>query len=394
MLELTNSQQELVEKVRKWFHNWENGIRSGPHPQYITYTGRAGSGKTVVAQSIVKDLGLTKNEYVATAYVGKAVMRLQQTNLPAKTIHSLIYRIIPTMKLDEKTNRKYLSFSFELKESLDPNYRLIIVDEATMVNEELQKELLSFGLPIIFMGDKNQLPPVFGISSIMNNPDHELTEIMRQKEDDPIVILANMVLNDVPLLEGQYGKSSVIRGYQMTKSILTDFDQVICVTNKLRSDINNYVRFNLKGYRSLEPKLHDKIMCRQNNWQLNVDGFNLTNGMVGHITDISRHSLSKGYYTLDFKPDFFEEGQEFLGLHVDAKYLTSPYEEQKIAHRLKYEKFEYAYAITAYTAQGSEWDRVLYFDSWFRDADLTKKSRYTSITRAKEAITIVTGKMY
>ena len=142
MLELTNSQQELVEKVRKWFHNWENGIRSGPHPQYITYTGRAGSGKTVVAQSIVKDLGLAKNEYVATAYVGKAVMRLQQTNLPAKTIHSLIYRIIPTMKLDEKTNRKYLSFSFELKESLDPNYRLIIVDEATMVNEELQKELL------------------------------------------------------------------------------------------------------------------------------------------------------------------------------------------------------------------------------------------------------------
>ena len=34
------------------------------------------------------------------------------------------------------------------------------------------KEILGFDKPVIFMGDMNQLPPVFGNSSIMEKPDY------------------------------------------------------------------------------------------------------------------------------------------------------------------------------------------------------------------------------
>ena len=65
------------------------------------------------------------------------------------------------------------------------------------------------------------------------------------------------------------------------------------------------------------------------------------------------------------------------------------YEEQRNSGRIMNEKFEYGYAITVYKSQGSEFPRVLYFDSKFRTAELTKRSRYTAITRAREELTIV-----
>ena len=60
-----------------------------------------------------------------------------------------------------------MKFHFILKDKLPDELRLIIVDEATMVNNDMRDKLLSFGKPIIFVGDMNQLPPIFGISDVM-----------------------------------------------------------------------------------------------------------------------------------------------------------------------------------------------------------------------------------
>ena len=57
-----------------------------------------------------------------------------------------------------------------------------------------------------------------------------------------------------------------------------------------------------------------------------------------------------------------------------------------------YEKFEYAYAITTHLSQGSQYQRVLYFDEPFGGGqDVIKKLRYTAITRAITSIDIVLG---
>lgn len=392
LFEPTESQAQLLEKVKVWFKNWESGKKVGDHPQWFSYSGAAGVGKGVAARMIVDMLGIGPRGYIACAYVGKAVLQLSKNGMNAKTIHSLIYDARPIYERQNGSDIIIMKYQFFLKDKLDEDYRLIFVDEAAMVNDKMRDELLSFGIPIIFMGDMNQLPPVFGSSTILANPDHILTQIMRQKENDPIVQLSQMVLKGIPIMTGNYGKSKVIRDIELNHSLINDYDQILCNTNSYRVSINNYIRRVIKCYPENRPVIGDKIVCCQNNWNVMVDGYPLTNGMIGYISDINRNHVHQGYYVINFEPDFLNGDKQFRRLKMDARYINAPYEQQKSMGRIMNEKFEYGYAITVYKSQGSEFDRVLYFDSKFRTPELTKRSRYTAITRAKEELTIVLNK--
>ncbi len=60
-----------------------------------------------------------------------------------------------------------------------------------MVDEQLGKDLLSFGTPILVLGDPAQLPPISGGGFFTEHePDILLTEIHRQARDNPIIRLA------------------------------------------------------------------------------------------------------------------------------------------------------------------------------------------------------------
>ena len=389
MLELTSGQSELLDRITRWYNDYHNGNKTGyQHPQWFAYSGAAGCGKTTVIREFLNSLCL-RDDYIGCAYTGKAVLQMLRQGLKAKTIHSLIYDVVSYYRMDPITHKKIPVFEFVLKKRLDKEVSLIIVDEAPMVNDDMCKEILSFGIPVIFVGDMNQLPPVFGRSTIMENPDFVLTQIMRQSADNPIVQLSQMVLKDIPLLEGKYGTSEVVREFDLGKSLLDDYDQIICFTNSLRQEINNYCRTELLGFKTIDPRLFDKIICRQNNWDIEKDGFYLTNGTSGVITDIDRSHVGNGYYIINFHPDYFEDGVDFEGLRIDARYIKLNHEDQKVIMRTQNEKFEYSYAITAHLSQGSEYPRVFFIDSYFGTPELTKKARYTAITRAMDRITIV-----
>ena len=389
MLELTPGQAELLDRITKWFRDYQNGNTSGyKHPQWFAYSGAAGCGKTTVIKEFLSSLNLG-DDYIGCAYTGKAVLQMLKNDLRAKTIHSLIYDIVSFYRIDPITHRKTPAFEFVLKKHLDKDYSLIVVDEAPMVNDEMCREILSFGIPVIFVGDMNQLPPVFGKSSVMENPDFVLTQIMRQSEDNPIVQLSQMILKDIPIMEGTYGESKVVREFILDESILRDYDQIICFTNSLRYDINNYCRFQLLGRKTIDPRIDDKVICRQNNWNVECGGFYLTNGTSGKITDIDRTYVGSGFYIMNFHPDYFPDGMDFENLKVDARYIKMTPEDQKLYSRTQNEKFEYGYAITAHLSQGSEYGRVFFIDSFFQTPELTKKARYTAITRAIDKITIV-----
>ena len=389
MIELTPGQAELLDKIVKWFRSCEAGTnKSDEHPQYFAYSGAAGCGKTTVIKEFLKALNL-HDDYIGCAFTGKAVLQLLKNNLNARTIHSLIYRLVPHTEYNPEYGKLMTTFSFEKKDRLDKDYRLIIVDEAPMVNDETCADLLSFKIPIIFLGDMNQLPPVFGRCTIMENPNHILTQIMRQSEDNPIIQLSQMVLKGIPLLEGHYGSSVVTRSFAVDEGILKNYDQIITVKNRVRAMINTICRNQLLHFENNEPRLFDKIICRQNNWNISKNGYYLTNGTSGFITDIDRSKLGSGYYLMNFHPDFLPDGVDFRKLHVDADYIKSTHEEQKNTRRLKNEKMEYSYAITVHLSQGSEYNRVLYIDDFFGSEELTRKARYTAITRAIDSITIV-----
>ena len=384
-LELTNEQNSLIAALKKWYR-----FRTKP---YFLYVGLAGCGKTTVIKYFIEEMDLKYNEVRAIAFVGKATMVLARHGLNASTIHSLIYETVhETINVTEENNdavivKKKTRMKFVLRRKLDKKIKLLIVDEASMVNDKIRDDILSFKLPTIFMGDANQLPPVFGVSSIMKNPDFTLTQIMRQAQDNPIIYLSQCVLKDIPIKYGEYGSSRVVDRLDVDKKLLTDYDIILCGKNKTREKINNEIRHNVLQIDRKEPVLGDKLLSKQNEWSYSVEGVYLTNGTIGYITDIDYSTLYKGYIELDFKPDFMKK--KFKKLELDFKYLNTPVEDRHSYGISKYHKFEFGYIITVYAVQGDQFDRVLFIDEPFYDKETLKMLRYTAITRARESITIV-----
>ena len=112
------------------------------------------------------------------------------------TIHSLIYSPI--------TNSREEIVGWERKEEI--KFNLIIVDESSMIDQFIWADLLSYGVPIIAVGDHGQLPPIKGTFNLMSNPEIKLEEIHRQKKGNPIIELSVIARKLGKIDVGHYGK--------------------------------------------------------------------------------------------------------------------------------------------------------------------------------------------
>ena len=89
--------------------------------------------------------------------------------------------------------------------------KLVIIDECSMVDEELGRDLMSFGTPILVLGDPGQLPPISGGGFFTEHePDFLLTEIHRQARDNPIIRMALDVREGRELMYGDYGTAAMV----------------------------------------------------------------------------------------------------------------------------------------------------------------------------------------
>lgn len=384
--ELNEDQKELVSRIKKWYTSYTD-------KQWFAYTGPAGVGKTTVIRTAIQELGIDR--YVCCAYVGKAVSVLAQNGLPATTIHSLIYDVCWVQQTDEhgdlifrEDGRPKMKIEFVLKSELRNDPELIVVDEATMVNDELCEQILSFGIKTVFIGDNNQLPPVFGVSSIMMRPDFWLRKIMRQAEGDPIIWLSQKILNHERIPFGHYGKCSVLPWITLDRTSYERYQMIMAPINRLRDRINSNVREGIMGFEGPLPVIGDRLICRNNNWSRAVDdNIFLTTGMCGTVTDINRSASTASFLSIDFQPDI--ASSPFVNLRLDSRYIQMDAMERKEYGLSQYEKFEYGYCITVHQAQGSQAEGVLFNDYPLFDADMTRRTRYTAITRAYGFVDIV-----
>lgn len=139
---LTNEQNAAVKDGLKWF---KKGYK-----QVFEITGPAGTGKTTIVKYIIDALGLGLNEVLFVAYVGKAALQLTRSGVNGRTIHSAIYDFTLETKFNTdgmplmKDGKVIKVPKFVLKEELDPNIKLIVVDEGSMVGENIAKDLESF----------------------------------------------------------------------------------------------------------------------------------------------------------------------------------------------------------------------------------------------------------
>ena len=235
----------------------------------------------------------------------------------------------------------------------------------------------------------------------LNHPDFNLTEIVRQAADNPIIYLSQLAIKGERLKFGNYGnKVRVTSSKYVSDEDMINSDIIIVGKNKTRDAINAYYREQILNIKSKIPVVNDKIVCKRNNWEIVIQddrlgSLPLLNGLIGNITKIdkkkSKNRRVNPDLTLDFKPIGYDT--EFKDLKVNSdilNYREIPFKERRelIDFRSGGSKFEYAYAITCHCSQGSEWDSVLFNIEYFMPKDKIKKFIYTGITRAKENLII------
>lgn len=391
---LNNDQIYASMKFESWW-------RSASSDQVFELDGPAGSGKTTIILYLIDKLGLNLEDVLFVAYMGKAACQMARNGLPAQTIHSAIYDCRKVNMRDENgklilnsRGKPKKKIEFFLKEKIEKKPKLIIIDEGFMVPEKNAIDLLSFGIPVCVLGDTHQLPPVFGNPYFLNHPDYSLTEIMRQKEGNPIIYLSQKLLHHEHLTPGVYGSSCVIDKKQMTDYSLKHADIIITGTNRLRQQVNDLFRESFLSLSTLDyPNYGEKIICRRNNWRRSIKDkgeIYLTNGLSGYVDYVSPEHYSKDSITIDFRPDFTNKCFKDVKISIPAiDRKIGVGEEPYIAPGI--DLFEYAYAITTHLSQGSQWSNVLFMkeNNFFHNDDDYFRLLYTAVTRAVDSITYV-----
>lgn len=393
MMVLTENQEQVVHEAIRWF------LYSSE--QIFEISGAAGTGKSVVLHEIISRIGLSNNDILPVAFTGQAAIIMRMKGFTtAKTIHSSFFHIIkepvvsndPFKKYNTNLNRvKYITKFVPEPVGVYRNIKLIIIDEAYMVPEDLKKVIVKHGIKILAAGDSNQLPPVGGNPAFLTGYGvHYLTQIMRQEADNPIIYLADRARKGLSIDCGCYGtKALVIEDTDLTPSMLANFGITICGTNRTRDIFNNTVREH-QGFKDLPyPQFGERVICRENDWDIELADISLANGLAGMIS--SPYSISsfneKGHtFYIDFLPDLLNT--PFQHLEINSDYIVSRYDVRASMKKDKVDKpwlvpgelFEYAYALTTHLSQGGEYCAGIYYEEFLR-SNIQNQLNYTGITR-------------
>jgi exodeoxyribonuclease-5 len=374
-MQFSTQQDEALKAVARWLKE--------PRSQVFRLFGYAGTGKTTLARHFAEEVD---GDVLFAAFTGKAAQVLRSRGASnARTIHSLIYRPKGEEEVeDEVTGKTSVSPMFSInRQSPVAKAKLIVIDECSMVDEALGKDLLSFGTKVLVLGDPGQLPPVSGGGFFTEQePDYLLTEIHRQARDNPIIQLAMHVREGKEIMHGDYGTAQVIGRNEVTQEMVLEADQVLVGTNKTRKRYNLRLR-ELKGFPTGYPAAGDKLVCLRND---QVKG--LLNGSLWQVMSSSKETAKPGINLL-VRPedDDMDRGA------AKIKLLKAAFEdvdgELPWSMRKRYDEFDYGYELTVHKAQGSQWNNVVLFDESWAFRDTRERWLYTAITRAAETITIV-----
>ena len=347
-IQLDASQQRAYDKIQEW-------LKYRPK-QTLSVGGLAGSGKSTLISKLIGP-GVT-----VIAYTGKAVNVLKTKGIQAFTFHQLLYEYKGSVKGQPIFTRK--------EGTLDAS--LVIVDEASMVSTTLAMDLLSHGIPVLWVGDHGQLEPVGGGSTnYVRNPEILLETIHRQAAGSPIIDFAHHVREENDPF--RYESNDVVRVLEEGDDVVDDMvpDVVLVGTNPRRLKLNDMMRKNPEL-----PEPGEPLVILKNNYHYGV-----FNGQIVRVVDVldvteTRLELVVHDGTREIEASFWAD-------QFGAMELT---DDPRAKHHLL---ADFGYALTVHKSQGSEWDRVLIYEGEPKGP----RWQYTAATRAaKELIYVPAGK--
>lgn len=375
----------------------------------LCLTGPAGSGKTALVRILASRLRAGGWGVVLLASTGKAAARLQEvTREGASTIHSVLFGRV--------TDREDGTPCFSDPRAPCSGRTLVVVDEASMVDSSLHRELvrqLPRDAALLYVGDREQLPPVAGEwGPDFEHPTVVLTEIHRQALGNTIVAIATLVREGGKLPRETRGEAYS----RVSQDILEVVDEVVarrergedvavlCWTNELRQAFNRQVRRRLAREAPICPG--DRLVVGLNN--------RVVGRMNGEVLVVAQASLwldlpegRRAAQEQTLTP--FERGAWWVRAACGARFWAHPEligasvkdfkgrmaRDLRATRGMLWLHVDYGEALTVHRAQGSEFSRVVFLLNGAtrflaaQDPVLARRLVYTACTRARETLQVV-----
>ena len=428
-MKLTASQQKEYNHILNCIND---AVQGKPYaPRIVSLEGQAGSGKTTLTAKIINTI-MGKYTIKVTATTHKALKVLRDSlklpeNIQTSTIHS-------HLALKMKTN--YVTGDMELIQDFQKTVQRVDVlfcDESSMASDVLFKHAENCverrqAKIIVFVGDKYQLSPIDGNGTCPVFDIHyryQLTEVVRQAADNPIIQLATEIRNDI---ESQNFRSykeviQLFKDYECsniiipkdTNELFTRFfedienkEKFICTyTNKAMKHYNNFCRNIVKKNPVddyivgdeivfLEHHVVDDEIVHSNNEIVTIAACELKEYIVPGIWYWEcRDNKGSSFNTIASRSA--NAWNKYLNdLAYTAKKL--PKNERRNAWMNFYSNKEFmspvafTYAGTVHKSQGSTYDEI-YVDvreilsaGRYQDPDMIFRLLYVAITRAKDKV--------
>lgn len=368
--DLDEDQKEAYYGIKAW---WEEQLRIGGIAKPIVLSGYSGSGKSTLMGLILSDLYMPDGSIPfveSAAYTGKAADVLRKKGIEANTLHCLLYNWKPEDGILRPVKKT--------KEQIGAD--LIVVDESSMLDNDLRKDLEALKIPIIYLGDIGQLSAIVKDKkdvrpNVMANPDFMLTHIHRQALESGIISVATDVRLGKPITNGVYGinKDMVKVGNSAIEDIelLANADAVICHKNITRHYYNDKIR-TYKGFSGNFPEVGERLICIKNNRQLD-----LVNGLVVYVKYLS---YEKDTLIMDLEDEI---GRQYNSIKVHPQYFLGE-DHPSMKNKITKNFFEFGYAMTCSKVQGSSFGNVVVVEEKMQGRVSEKRKwMYTAITRAE-----------
>ena len=457
-------------------------IELGLQGKSFCLIGAAGTGKTTVTQELIarlqraahmrpladstKHLAAGAPGIVICGFTNKAVNNIRK-KLPANlqghciTIHKLLEYAPTYYEVVDDEGQMRTTMRFEPSRFAGnplPHISTIIFEESSMIGTDLYKQVLE-ALPrpaatqFIFLGDLNQIPPVFGPSilgfKLAELLTVELTHVYRQALESPIISLATAIRTaseDVPISltttiktdKGEHGNLTIHpwkkRIYKdsaivVMKNFLNKMidskdydpkeDMILCpfnksfgtielnkiIADKLAKDSGATVYEVIARYTKSYWAVGDRVLVDRH--EAVITKITNTVGYIGKLPRTESATLDRWGFdpesdtptneltadqilnVLDTLGGSEDDEAKNLASHTITVYFPDLDESRDLNTAGEINSMLLGYCLTIHKSQGSEWQRVFLF---LHDSHATMISReliYTAVTRAKHSLYIV-----
>lgn len=381
MIELTPKQDLVVREAADWIRTAKGAFQA----PWKYLAGVAGSGKTTLAKKLAEEFRVAY-----CAFTGKAANVLREKGCNgATTLHRLIYR--PEEKpvqADDGSQRWSTEFVAREDAPLG-DYDVVVLDECSMVDAKMATDLLSYGKPVLVLGDPFQLPPVSGEGYFTSRePTWFLDEVHRQAAESGILRLATDIREGRGVCDhaGYMPEAAIVSLDEATAhedQLLRWTDIVLTGTHRMRKHFNSQYRL-AKNFVSAFPEAGDQLVCLQNDHKRGL--------LNGAIWNAEADAQQRGFHKLEMFISADDDPTQKLLVEAwdhDFCDLEAEFEKMPWNRRAARARFAYGYALTVHKSQGSEWPRVIVVDESQTFREHAARWLYTAVTRASKNLVVV-----